>query len=1286
MTFATTSNVTGNRTISYVVNDGTANSNTSTHVVTVPNQAPVVTASAGTTTISANAGASVIDNAVTVSDFDNTTLSSGTVTISANKQTGDVLTFTNNNAGTFGNISASYDANTGVLSLSSAGSTATKAQWQAAYDAVTFATTSNVSGNRTISYVVNDGASNSTASTHVVNVPNQAPVVTASGGIPSVGNNGVTVVVDNAVTVSDFDNATLASGAVTITAGKQTGDTLAFSNTSNATFGNISASYNAATGVLTLTSQNASATKAQWQAAYDAVTFATSSATAGNRTISFVVNDGNVNSAASTKTVAVNVTPALTGSGTTTNYVQGGAAIVVDSHVVVIDPDSATEASGTITISAGRQTGDTLAFTNSSNATFGNIAASYNAGTGVLTLTSQNASATKAQWQAAFDAVTFTTTSGNAQNRTVSFVVNDGISNSATITQGVTITSPPAPAPPAPPVDTPSTVSNIINGASVSAPISSTIGSVATSGYSVTIPSGSIQSSSKSAIISSQLSSSPATLPGSNNLTLNSTLTPVPFVTSTGQAVVAEFSAGMSANLQSTLGLTNFQGLINLAPTNKGINPPFQLTLEQLTAVYNPLNVGSTTPLRYLTASEFASTNLDTNQFAIANTVTPGQSDFLLINDNNAKPLSPLAIDLSNYHGAALISGPITVTGLNKGNDVIAGGNGSTITMANGGSSIVIGQGGSTITGGVGKDFAYVPQTKSANAHVTVLSGSSLNTETLKVQLDIDNQATTTLTGVERLQFADQTLAFDTGTGTMPGEAYRLYMILNRVADKSGLGYWIHELEADPSQTGLSRVANSVLHSDEFIQKFGAVDNLSPEAFVTLLYQNILHRAPSAFDMIYWTGQEKLGLPRANMLRCFIESPEAVQSTASALANGLVYVAYPSNGVSAPTSPIQLTPVSSLVLNSSLTPIPFTMTNGTNPIAEFSTGLKANIQSIEGLTNLQGLASLSPTGSGLNPPLQMSTSLISVALNQLDSAKISALRYLTASDFTDSSKTGSTFAVANVVSADQTDMLVINNNKPLTSLAIDLSAYHGAALVSGPVTVTGLNKGNEVITGGNGATITLNDGGSSIVIGQGGSTIIGGVGKDFAYVPQSQSANAHITVLSGSSSNTETLKIQLDVDNQDSTFLTGVERLQFADQTLAFDTGAGSMPGEAYRLYMILNRVADKPGLGYWIHELEADPSQTGLSRVANSVLHSVEFTQKFGAVDDLSATSFVTLLYQNILHRAPSAADMNYWTGQESLGLPRANMLRCFIESPEAVQVTGTALANGLFYQAYHG
>ena len=897
MTFATTSNVTGNRTISYVVNDGTANSNTSTHVVTVPNQAPVVTASAGTTTISANAGASVIDNAVTVSDFDNTTLSSGTVTISANKQTGDVLTFTNNNAGTFGNISASYDANTGVLSLSSAGSTATKAQWQAAYDAVTFATTSNVSGNRTISYVVNDGASNSTASTHVVNVPNQAPVVTASGGIPSVGNNGVTVVVDNAVTVSDFDNATLASGAVTITAGKQTGDTLAFSNTSNATFGNISASYNAATGVLTLTSQNASATQAQWQAAYDAVTFATSSATAGNRTISFVVNDGNVNSAASTKTVAVNVTPALTGSGTTTNYVQGGAAIVVDSHVVVIDPDSATEASGTITISAGRQTGDTLAFTNSSNATFGNIAASYNAGTGVLTLTSQNASATKAQWQAAFDAVTFATSSSNTVNRTISFVVNDSVSSSSSITQTLSISAPAST----------STTTNI-NGALATTTSGNIVDTTTTSGYVVVAPtSPTYTSPGNTTPVSSGPTSptAPILLGGSgttsgsapstdtstpNNLGIIPTLTSVPFTTTTGSQAVAQFGAGLSATIQATQALTSQQGLISLSSNSSAVAPPIALTSQLLSTTFSQLNVLSTSPIRYLTATDFSTPTGQGSNFAITNSITKGQSDFLLINDN--KNLNGLSIDLSNYHGAALVSGPVNVTGLNKGNEVIAGGNGSSFTLSNGGSSIVIGQGGSTITGGRGIDTAFVPQTTATGASVKIISGSVSDPASLTVQITSPSQASTVLSGVERIQFADQALALDTGANSNPGEAYRLYSVLNRVGDKSGLGYWINQLDQDSSSLAVNKVANSFLHSTEFTQKFGAVDNLSSSAFITLLYQNVLHRAPDPAGAAYWTSLDQIGFSRADMLRCFVDSPESIALTGTALANGLLYQPY----------------------------------------------------------------------------------------------------------------------------------------------------------------------------------------------------------------------------------------------------------------------------------------------------------------------------------------------------------------------------------------------------------
>src|SRR5690242_21034835 len=74
---------------------------------------------------------------------------------------GDVLSFTNNNAATYGNITASYS--NGVLSLASAGNTATLAQWQAALDAVTYSSTSDnpttfgTDTTRSINWVVNDG-------------------------------------------------------------------------------------------------------------------------------------------------------------------------------------------------------------------------------------------------------------------------------------------------------------------------------------------------------------------------------------------------------------------------------------------------------------------------------------------------------------------------------------------------------------------------------------------------------------------------------------------------------------------------------------------------------------------------------------------------------------------------------------------------------------------------------------------------------------------------------------------------------------------------------------------------------------------------------------------------------------------------------------------------------------------------------------------------------------------------------------------------------------------------
>ncbi|GAB3626851.1 hypothetical protein GCM10027419_17020 [Pandoraea terrae] len=258
--------------------------------------------------------------------------------------------------------------------------------------------------------------------------------------------------VDSGITVSDADNATLASATVAITGNFHSGeDVLAFTN-DGTTMGNITASYNSTTGVMTLTSAGASATIAQWQAALRSVTYTDSSdaPNTSNRTISFTVNDGIADSNAATKTVsvtAVDDSPIATSSGGTTAFTEGNnvtsTPVAIDSGITVSDADNTTLASATVAITGNFHSGeDVLAFTNDGT-TMGNISASYNSGTGVMTLTSAGATATTAQWQAALRSVTYTDTSEipNTSNRTISFTVNDGTSDSSAATKTASVTA-----------------------------------------------------------------------------------------------------------------------------------------------------------------------------------------------------------------------------------------------------------------------------------------------------------------------------------------------------------------------------------------------------------------------------------------------------------------------------------------------------------------------------------------------------------------------------------------------------------------------------------------------------------------------------------------------------------------------------------------------------------------------------------------------------------------------------------------------------------------------------
>jgi hypothetical protein len=419
--------------------------------VTDTDQTPIVTTTGGTTNYVAGTSAATIDGGISVTDLDNATQASGTVSITGGFHSGDTLTFINTNSATFGNIVGSYNAATGVLTLTSSGATSSDLQWANALSAVTFSASSSATpGNRTISFATNDGAKTSAVATDTVDVLGPPQITTDAGSASFVaGDNTVStpVAIDPGLGLTDSGSPTLASATVAVTGNFHSGeDVLAFSNTNAISFGNIASSYNAATGVLTLSSTGNTATLAQWQAALAAVTYTDTAITpnSSTRTISFsAVDTGAVTSNTATRTVTVtdtDQTPIVTTTGGTATYVAGRTATTIDSGVSVSDRDNATQASATVAITGNFHSGeDVLAFTNGNVAVFGNIAAFYNSTTGVLTLSSAGNTATDAQWASALSAVTFSTSGTHFGNRTITFATNDGTKTSASASATLTV-------------------------------------------------------------------------------------------------------------------------------------------------------------------------------------------------------------------------------------------------------------------------------------------------------------------------------------------------------------------------------------------------------------------------------------------------------------------------------------------------------------------------------------------------------------------------------------------------------------------------------------------------------------------------------------------------------------------------------------------------------------------------------------------------------------------------------------------------------------------------------
>ncbi|MYM70246.1 DUF4214 domain-containing protein [Pseudoduganella sp. FT55W] len=247
--------------------------------------------------------------------------------------------------------------------------------------------------------------------------------------------------------------------------------------------------------------------------------------------------------------------------------------------------------------------------------------------------------------------------------------------------------------------------------------------------------------------------------------------------------------------------------------------------------------------------------------------------------------------------------------------------------------------------------------------------------------------------------------------------------------------------------------------------------------------------------------------------------------------------------------------------------------------------------------------------------------------------------------------------------------LPIPHLKP--GMTYKLSIESGALVNAAGVAFDGLQ--NYTIT-----TTPFAAGGSSgddLLLGQhNGATLHGGAGIDTVVYSD---ADSFFRVTRNG--NQAVVNYQFGATTSDT--LVDVERLLFNTKAIALDIDGNG--GQAYRLYQAaFGRTPDQAGLGYWIKALDQGSS---LKQVASQFVASAEFIARNGgaAVDD---AGFVTLLYNNVLHRAPDVAGQQYWFDALHNNATRAEVLVSFSESAENQAALIGVIGNGFEYTPYGG
>ena len=113
----------------------------------------------------------------------------------------------------------------------------------------------------------------------------------------------------------------------------------------------------------------------------------------------------------------------------------------------------------------------------------------------------------------------------------------------------------------------------------------------------------------------------------------------------------------------------------------------------------------------------------------------------------------------------------------------------------------------------------------------------------------------------------------------------RLYSAhFRRPPDSAGLQFWTEKFRSGSS---LENISQAFAQSDEFVQTYGSLDD---EAFVALVYQNVMGRQSDEEGATFWLSQLKAGLSRGALMVQFSESPEYVTRTNGQVRATMLYV------------------------------------------------------------------------------------------------------------------------------------------------------------------------------------------------------------------------------------------------------------------------------------------------------------------------------------------------------------------------------------------------------------